>query len=112
MTDQPFFIPSLLISVLAIPLVFGLLPRNHWYGIRTAQTLSDENTWYRSNRFGGCAFQISGVIYFAIAKIFPTPKPAGSDFALWALHLSAFLLPLIASILLTMRYMKGSLKQP
>jgi hypothetical protein len=42
MTHQPFFMPSLLISVLAIPLVFGLIPRNHWYGIRTAQTLSDE----------------------------------------------------------------------
>src|SRR4029077_14059635 len=46
MTDQPFFIPSLLISLVAIPLVLGVIPRNRWYGIRTAQTLSDERVWY------------------------------------------------------------------
>jgi uncharacterized membrane protein len=110
MTDQPFFVPSLLISAFAVPLVLGLIPRNRWYGIRTAQTLSDERAWYRSNRFGGWTFLLSGMIYFVIARVFPAPKPAGSDFALWGLHLCAFLLPLAASILLTMRYLKGLLK--
>jgi hypothetical protein len=42
MTDQPFFIPSLLLSALAFPLVLGMVPRNRWYGVRTAQTLADE----------------------------------------------------------------------
>ena len=111
MTDQPFFIPSLLISLVAIPLVLGLIPRNRWYGIRTSQTLSDEKVWYRSNRFGGWTFLFSGMIYFAIAEMFPTPKPAGSDFGLWGLHFFAFLLPLAASVVLTMRYVKGLLKQ-
>jgi uncharacterized membrane protein len=111
MTDQPFFVPSLLISIVAIPLVLGLIPRNRWYGIRTAQTLSDERTWYRSNRFVGWAFLFSGIIYFAIARMFPTPKPAGSDFILWGLHLCAFALPLVASAILTMKYVKGLLKQ-
>ena len=111
MTDQPFFIPSLLISVVAIPLVLGLIPRNRWYGIRTAQTLSDERAWYRSNRFGGCTFLFSGMIYLVIARMFPTPKPAGSDLVLWGLHLCAFLLPLVVSVILPMRYVKGLLKQ-
>jgi uncharacterized membrane protein len=112
MTDQPFFIPSLLISVIAIPLLLGLIPRNRWYGIRTPQALSDENAWYRSNRFGGWTFLFSGMIYFLVARIFPTSKPSGSDFALWGLHLCAFALPLLASVLLTIRYVKGLLKQP
>jgi uncharacterized membrane protein len=108
MTDQPFFIPSFLITLIAIPLVFGLIPRNRWYGIRTPQTLSDERAWYRTNRFGGLAFLVSGMIYFTIAKTFPTPKPAGADFALWALHLCAFLLPLIAGVMLAVKYAKHS----
>jgi uncharacterized membrane protein len=112
MTDQPFFIPSVLISVLAIPLVLGLIPRNRWYGIRTAQTLSNERMWYRSNRFGGWALLFSGTIYFVIATMFPTPKPAGSGFGLWGLHLCGFLLPLAASVALTVRYVKSLLKQP
>jgi uncharacterized membrane protein len=110
MTDQPFFIPSLLISVIAIPLVLGVIPRNRWYGIRTAQTLSDERVWFRSNRFAGWTFLFSGMIYFVIARMFPTPKRTGSDFALWGLHLCGFLLPLLASVLLTMKYVKGLLK--
>src|SRR5271157_3310563 len=111
MTDQPFFVPSVLISVFAIPLVLGLIPRNRWCGIRTAQTLSDERVWYRTNRFGGWAFLVSGMIYFVVAGMYPTPKPAGSDFALWGLHLCAFALPLAASVILTVRHVKGLLKQ-
>jgi uncharacterized membrane protein len=111
MTDQPFFIPSLLISLVAIPLVLGLIPRNRVYGIRTAQTLSDEKVWYRSNRFGGWAVLLSGTIYFAIAGMFPTAKATGSDFGLWGLHFFAFSLPLAASALLTLRYVKGIVKQ-
>jgi uncharacterized membrane protein len=53
MTHQPFFVPAVLIFVLAIPLVLGLIPRNRFYGVRTAKTLSRDDIWYRANRFGG-----------------------------------------------------------
>ena len=111
MTDQPFFIPSVLISLFAIPLVLGLIPRNRWYGIRTAPALSDERTWYRTNRFEGWAFLLSGMIYFVVAGMYPAPKPAGSEFALWGLHLCAFALPLAASVILAVRYVKRFMKQ-
>jgi uncharacterized membrane protein len=110
MIHQPFFIPSLLISLIALPLVLGFIPRNRWYGIRTAQTLSDETTWYRCNRFGGWAFLLSGMIYYAVARMIPAPQPPASDFALWGLHLCAFLLPLVASVVVTLRYVKGLTK--
>ena len=111
MTAQPFFVPSLLISFLAIPLVLGMMPPNRWYGVRTPQTLADERTWYRSNRFAGCAFLLSGAIYFAVAAAFPTAGRYGSDFALLGLHLCAFALPLAASVMLTVRHVKA-LMQP
>lgn len=49
---------------------------------------------------------ILGVIYFAVTKLFPATKAAISNFALWELHLCAFLLPLAASIIITWRYAK------
>jgi uncharacterized membrane protein len=110
MTDQPFFIPSILIIAVAIPLILGLIPRNRWYGIRTSKTLSDERVWYRSNRFAGWAFVCSGAIYTLIAKMFPAPKPPGSNLALLGLHFCAFALPLFISLLLTRRYVKELLK--
>jgi len=111
MAAEPFFIPALLFSVIAIPLIFGWIPRNRWYGIRTAQTMVNDETWYRSNRFGGWAILLSSMIYFVVAKMFPTPKPAGSDFARWEVHLCAFALPLVASVVFTTRYAKGLAKQ-
>jgi uncharacterized membrane protein len=76
MTEQPFFVPSLLISVIAILLILGIIPPNRWCGVRPAQTVADEKVWYRANRFGGCAFLVSGMIYFAVAKMLPAPKPS------------------------------------
>jgi uncharacterized membrane protein len=107
MTDQPFAVPAVLMIIVAIPLAIGVVPRNRWYGIRTAQTLSDDGVWYRANKFGGISILISGTIYFVVAAMYPTPKPAGADFGLWLLHLGAFALPLAISMLLTVRHVKG-----
>jgi hypothetical protein len=75
--------------------------------IRTPRTLADEKVWYRANRFGGCAFLVSSIVYFAVAKMFPAPKPTSSDHTLWALHLCAFLLPLAASVIFAAKYAKA-----
>lgn len=56
MIQQPFFVPSVISCVLAIPLILGLIPPNRWYGFRTARTLPDERVWYRVNTVGGWAF--------------------------------------------------------
>ena len=104
MASQPFFVPALLLFLAAIPLVLGLVPPNAVYGFRTSKTLSDGNVWYPANRFGGCALLISSAVYFMIAKIYPTSGPDDSDFSLWLLHLGAFALPLIASMVITLGY--------
>ena len=104
MVNQPFFVPALLLLLAAIPLVLGLVPPNAVYGFRTFKTLTDDNVWYRSNRFGGCALLISSAVYFMIAKIYPTSGPKDADFSLWLLHLGAFALPLTVSVLMTFKY--------
>ena len=55
-TEQPFFVPSMMIGAIAIALIIGIIPPNRWHGVRTPRTLADEKACYRRNRFGGCAF--------------------------------------------------------
>jgi hypothetical protein len=106
MTKQPFFIPALLIILASIPLIFGLIPKNRFYGIRTAKTLSDDRTWYSSNRFGAWTLIFSCVTYLLVAWEIPAVGPGGTDFSLWLMHVAVFALPLFASIMLTIRHIK------
>ena len=41
------------------------LPRNYFVGFRTPWALSDEHTWYRTQRIGGMAFVASGFLLIA-----------------------------------------------
>jgi uncharacterized membrane protein len=107
MTSQPFFVPAMIIIVAAIPLILGFVPRNRMYGVRTSKTLSEESVWYRSNRFGGWVFILSSVVYLMVAYLCPTLKPRDANFSLWLLHLGAFVLPLIGSVILTLRYARN-----
>ncbi len=106
MLNQPFIVPALLFFVLAIPLILGLLPRNWGYGIRTRKTLSDDRVWYPANRFGGWLILFSSVIYLAVAALIPDSS-GGKDFARWLLHLGAFVLPLLVSLLLVRAYINN-----
>jgi hypothetical protein len=107
MTNQPFFIPALLIGLAAIPLVLGVIPRNGAYGIRTKKTLSEDRIWYKANRFGGWMFIVSSLIYLTTAKLHPTSGPRDPDLSLWLLHLTAFALPLLAGVLATLRHIRN-----
>jgi hypothetical protein len=104
LTSQPFFVPAVIIALLAIPLILGLIPRNWGYGVRTPKTLSDDRIWYSANRFGGWAFVGSAIAYLVIAALFPCAPGAGTDLSGWSLHLAAFIGPLLLSILLIGRY--------
>ncbi len=106
MLNQPFIVPAILFFLLAIPLILGLLPRNWGYGIRTRKTLSDDRIWYPANRFSGWAILFSSVIYIVVAALVPD-RSSGKDFAIWLLHLGAFILPLFLSLLLIRAYIQS-----
>jgi uncharacterized membrane protein len=55
---------GLLFIGLSIPLILGRVPPNHFYGCRTARTISDPKIWYEANRISGKDFLISGVLVF------------------------------------------------
>lgn len=52
MTWQLLTIPGAMIG-LSIPLILRMVPRNHFYGFRTAKTLSDDGIWYELNQGSG-----------------------------------------------------------
>ena len=44
------FTVNFLMSALSIPLLWGLVPRNRFYGFRVPATLRDDHVWYTMNR--------------------------------------------------------------
>ena len=103
MTSQPFFIPAILIGLLAVPLILGI-PPNRVYGVRTRRTLSDRRLWYRANRFGGWCLLVATLVYLLIAAL--TPDGGGAGLRVWAVHLVAFVAPLALGLLLIGRYLR------
>ncbi|MGA2960724.1 MAG: SdpI family protein [Candidatus Korobacteraceae bacterium] len=47
------WIAPVLTIALSIPMVFGKIPPNRFYGFRTRKTLSNPDIWYRANRHAG-----------------------------------------------------------
>jgi len=101
MFSQPFFIPSALIALLSLPLVFGWIPRQSFYGARTSKTLSSDDIWYPANRFAGVILLASSCVYFAVAWTLPDATTVTNiGLVIWFIHLGVFVVPLITSLFL------------
>jgi len=51
-----------LLFIVAVPLVFRLVPPNRIYGFRTFKTLSHPDLWYRANVFAGYALLLAAAV--------------------------------------------------
>lgn len=74
-----------LMVALAVPMMRGRIPPNHWYGVRTPKSLSTPERWYAMNRFGGKALLVAGVVQIAVACALPFSVVDSSSFSLWAI---------------------------
>jgi len=106
MLNQPFAIPSFFLFVAAVPLLLGLVPRNRFYGFRTPKTLSSEDVWQRVNRRAAVAMMIASSIYIGAAMMWPYDRSATDNLSVWALHLVAFMGPLVIGLIAVGRYTK------
>jgi hypothetical protein len=104
MTTQPFAIPSAIFFLIALPLVLGLIPRNRFYEVRTPKTLSDDGVWYPVNRVACVAMMLASGVYGAVAMTYPYERAASDNFLTWALHLAAFLVPIVVGLSATLWY--------
>ncbi len=106
MTSQPFAIPALIFFIVSVPLLFGLIPRNRFYGVRTRKTLSEDRVWYAVNRLAAAGLMIAGVVYGLVALLVPYNRSASDDLAKWGIHLAAFVVPLVIVLVLVRAYGK------
>ena len=106
MLHQPFFVPTSIILLLALPLVLGLIPPNRFYGVRTTATLADTRCWYAVNRYGGWTLLGASLFYLAIAALWPSTIAGTTDLGRWVLHLAGFAGPLLVSLQLIRAYLQ------
>jgi hypothetical protein len=60
----------LLMLALGAPLILRLVPRNYFYGMRSARSLwTDEATWYRQNVITGVVMVLAGAIWLAVLAV-------------------------------------------
>jgi uncharacterized membrane protein len=62
-----YVIASCLVALLGLPLYFGKIPPNRFYGFRTEQTLADPDVWYPVNRVAGGWMVVTGAITAGVA---------------------------------------------
>lgn len=61
---------SLLLPLLALPLIRGAVNRNSWYGFRTPSTLRSDHIWYPANKASGYFMSTAGIFsFFSIVGI-------------------------------------------
>ena len=60
-----FLLTGILFIGSSIPLLLNKIPPNDWYGFRTPKTQSNEEIWYKSNRYMARDFLILGIIHLA-----------------------------------------------
>ncbi len=51
---------GLLITCVCMPMIYGKLPMNIWYGMRTRHTFQSHESWMHLNEIGGMLFSLLG----------------------------------------------------
>lgn len=62
-------ITGILEIIIGIPLLYGKIKPNIWYGFRTPKTRSNDEIWYKANKYVGRDFIFAGII-FTIVSLF------------------------------------------
>jgi len=64
--ESPWRGPILMI-LLGLPLLFGLVPKNWLYGMRSWRTMfSSDEVWYIQNRITGAAMILAGLVWMVV----------------------------------------------
>ncbi len=60
---------GLLLILVALPMIFGKVPPNRWYGFRTNRTLANQEIWYPANSYSGKLLLAAGAVISLAAII-------------------------------------------
>jgi hypothetical protein len=93
--------PTVLMSIggvlafLAIPLVFGIVPRNRVYGVRIPKAFESDSRWHAINAYGGRLLLVYGILLAAFGALSRDAAP--SPRSPWSIAYIG--LPLLAAFL-------------
>ena len=75
-----------IIALTAVPLLFGWVPPNPYYGFRTPRSMSSPEAWYRANEIMACYLLASQVLALRAKRFLTEALIArwGRDEATWA----------------------------
>jgi uncharacterized membrane protein len=76
-----FPLVSTVIAALGIPLWVGMVPPNHYYGVRNASTLADEAVWYAVNRAAGRDLVAVGAVALVLSTALLRTEIGGVAYA-------------------------------
>lgn len=96
---------TILMMVVAVPLIRGRVRPNLIYGVRTPKTLGDESVWYHANAYGGRLLFGTGLVQlFAVIALYCVPR-LRADFVAYNLACGAVILGgiLVVSALMVRR---------
>ena len=94
-----------LFSLISIPLILRLVPRNPLYGFRTCATLRDDALWYKANAHFGWRFLIGNLLSAGAAAALHEFQGLSPQVYLKA-TIVLIAAPAIAAALLTARFIR------
>lgn len=96
---------SIVIIVISIPLILDKIKPNNLYGFRTQKTLSNEEIWYKANKFAGIALLISGIIALVSAlSIFIFAEKIGMGYTI-GFSMILFVVPLAICVMVCFNFL-------
>jgi uncharacterized membrane protein len=80
-----YFIFSLLLAGLSVPLIQGKVKPNHRYGFRVTKTISNDKIWYATNRYAGRRLLATGLLTALIAAALYFSSALSTDGYGWSI---------------------------
>ena len=101
-----FLAEGAIMTMVALPLIYRKIPRNHIYGFRVPKTLKSDYIWYAANHYAGrCLFAAGRVIILGSLILLPIAH----WFSLATVSMIGLLLtfsPIIIALWRSFRYLK------
>jgi len=97
--------------IVGLPLLFGKIKPNWIYGFRLPKTLSSDEIWYKSNRYVGRDFVITGIVVTLGSLFLYIFRFSFSIIEITWIGVSLLIIPLIVVLIRGVIYLKQQMER-